>query len=80
MLHAGLALELSRVIVDDRMVEARRGRGSSGHESLPGIAGTGGRDPRSGARWVGGGSLPTVRDLAWRVVEPDAEYLRRRAA
>jgi hypothetical protein len=82
MFHAGLALELSKIIWDDRRAEATSGRGRSGRgrsgrtssrmrqESAPAGAhvsaatGNAGEDP-----W-----------WAWRWVEPDAEYLRRRAA
>jgi hypothetical protein len=77
MFHPGLALELSRIIWDDRRAEARAGRPRSRrtsrwmrpdhappHVRRAGAPTTAGEDP-----W-----------LAWRVAEPDTEYLRRRAA
>jgi hypothetical protein len=82
MFHAGLALELSRIIWDDRRVEARAGRRRSGR----------GRSERTspGWRWerAPAGSQASAATnnagedtwLAWRVVEPDTAYLRRRAA
>ena len=86
MFHAGLALELSRIIWDDRRAEARAGRGRS----------RGGRSVLAGSRrtfvWARQDRAPAHVGLAapltavedpwrwWRVVEPDAEYLRRRAA
>jgi hypothetical protein len=77
MFHAGLALELSRIVWDDRRAEATAGRGRSGRKS-----------PRSRAeRAPVGDHVADARIVAsddpwwaWRVVEPDAEYLRRRAA
>jgi hypothetical protein len=84
MFHAGLALELSRIIWDDRRAEATAGRG----RARPGRPG-----PRRLSRWMRPESAPERGPLvaatrtegddpwwAWRVVEPDAEYLRRRAA
>lgn len=78
MFHAGLALELSRIIWDDRRAEAGRGRPTGGRsgrsfETRP-------DGPSSPARVVS--RLTAVEDpwRSWRVVEPDAEYLRRRAA
>lgn len=87
MFHAGLALELSRIIWDDRRAEATAGRGRSGR-TRPG-------QPRSAGtpRWMRPDGAPARGRLigapsaagddpwqAWRVVEPDAAYLRRRAA
>jgi hypothetical protein len=87
MFHAGLALELSRIIWDDRRAEATAGRGRSGR--------TRPEHPRSArtSRWMRpDGALARGRLIgapsaagddpwwAWRVVEPDTEYLRRRAA
>jgi hypothetical protein len=77
MLHAGLALEFSRIIWDDRRAEATAGRERSGR-----------RAPRSRAGRASGGDHVADPPIAasddpwwaWRVVEPDAEYLRRRAA
>lgn len=77
MFHAGLALELSRIIWDDRRAEARAGRGRPGR-----------RSPRSRPdRALAGGQVSAATSnagedpwWAWRVVEPDAAYLRRRAA
>jgi hypothetical protein len=87
MFHAGLALELSRIIWDDRRAEARAGRGRSGRGRSER-----GRSGRTSA-WTRQDQPPvTVRVSgapstagegpwwAWRVVEPDAAYLRRRAA
>jgi hypothetical protein len=80
MFHAGLALELLRIIWDDRRAEAgRSARGSS-------------RRGRPGSAFVRTRQVPAARRIAvpptavedpwwwWRVVEPDPEYLRRRAA
>jgi hypothetical protein len=84
MFHAGLALELSRIIWDDRRAEARAGRVRTR---------TGRPGSRRVSRWMRLKSAPARGRLivatrttgddpwwAWRVVEPDAEYLRRRAA
>jgi hypothetical protein len=82
MFHAGLALELSRIIWDDRRAEAARGRSARGSS----------RRGRPGTAFVRTRQVPAARRIAapptaiedpwwrWRVVEPDAEYLRRRAA
>lgn len=77
MLHAGLALELSRIVWDDRRAEATAGRGRSGRKA-----------PRSRAERAPVGDHVVDERIvasddpwwAWRVVEPDTEYLRRRAA
>lgn len=77
MLHAGLALELSRIVWDDRRAEATAGRGRSGRKA-----------PRSRAERAPVGDQVVDERIvasddpwrAWRVVEPDAEYLGRRAA
>lgn len=78
MFHAGLALELSRIIWDDRRAEAARGR-PTGRRS-----GRSFRVREDGAPALGriAAPLTAVDDpwWLWRVVEPDAEYLRRRAA
>ncbi|HWL91024.1 MAG TPA: hypothetical protein VNP90_06625 [Actinomycetota bacterium] len=80
MLHAGLALELSRVIRNERLAEAGAGRGPSGHLSPRR------RTRRWWARPPEGRVLSAPRIGAeepwtvWRAVEPDPEYLRRRAA
>ena len=77
MFHAGLALELSRIIRDDRRAEARRGRGRLERTSLRMRQ----ERPRAGSRMT---AVPNITDedpwRAWRVIEPDAAYLRRRAA
>jgi len=75
MFHAGLALELSRIIWDDRRAEATAGRGRSGR-TRPGA------ERASVARQLAGSPSTVGEDpwWVWRVVEPDAEYLRRRAA
>lgn len=82
MFRAGLALELSRIIWDDRRTEAARGR--SARKSS--------RRGRRGPALVRTRQVPAPGRIAasptaiedpwwsWRVVEPDAEYLRRRAA
>jgi hypothetical protein len=92
MFHAGLALELSRIIWDDRRAEARAGR----RPSEPGRSARGrserGRSGRT-SPWsrqnqasvtAGLSRAPSTtgedRWWAWRVVEPDPAYLRRRAA
>jgi hypothetical protein len=92
MFHAGLALELSRILWDDRRAEARAGRGRS--ERGPSTRGrsergrSGRTSPRSrrneasvSAGLSGAPSAPGEDPWwAWRVVEPDPAYLRRRAA
>ena len=87
MFHAGLALELSRIIWDDRRAEATASRGPS-RRTRPPRSGSG-RASRSRSlervpvrgRLIGAPSAVGEDPwLAWRVVEPDAEYLRRRAA
>jgi hypothetical protein len=82
MFHAGLALELSRIIWDDRRAEAARGRSARGSS----------KRGRTGPAFVRTRQVPVSGRIAapptaiedpwwrWRVVEPDAEYLRRRAA
>jgi hypothetical protein len=82
MFHAGLALELSRIIWDDRRADAGRGRATRGSS----------RRGRPGSAFARTRHVPATRRIAapptaiedpwwrWRVVEPDAEYLRRRAA
>ena len=79
MLHAGLALELARAIGNDRRAEARVGRGPSEHQSRLHR-----RHPREVPAVGRALGAPTIDAedpwSAWRVVEPDAEYLRRRAA
>ena len=84
MFHAGLALELSRIIWDDRRAEAGRGRPARGRSKR--------EDPERTFVWMRRRRAPAPARLAvrpravedpwrwWRVVEPDAEYLRRRAA
>jgi len=83
MFHAGLALELSRIIWDDRRAEARAGRGRAGG-SPRGRSGRSFLMHQDRAPWQGrvAARLTLVEDpwWLWRVVEPDAEYLRRRAA
>jgi hypothetical protein len=84
MFHAGLALELSRIIWDDRRAEARAGRKAPVRPEHR-------RTARS--RRIRPDGAPALGRLtaapsaagddpwqAWRVVEPDAAYLRRRAA
>ena len=87
MFHAGLALELSRIIWDDRRAEATSGRGRPGRRrsgrTLSGR--TSSRMRQDGAPAGGQASAVTTNAgadpwWAWRVVEPDAAYLRRRAA
>jgi len=82
MFHAGLALELSRIFWDDRRVKARRGRGRSERgRSGPTSPRMRQERPRVGSRMT---AVPNITDedpwRPWRVVEPDAAYLRRRAA
>ena len=77
MFHAGLALELSRIIWDDRRAEATSGRGRSRRRS-PRL-----RPDRVPARGHASAATTYAGEdpwWAWRVVEPDAAYLRRRAA
>lgn len=78
MFHAGLALELSRIIWNDRRAEARAGRGRSGRR--PSSRSRSDGTPASvqaSAPMSNAGEDPW---WAWRVVEPDTAYLRRRAA
>jgi len=87
MFHAGLALELSKIIWDDRRTEARAGRGRS-ERTRSGRGRSERTSPRmrpvgAPARGRIAGAPSTAGEdpwWAWRVVEPDAEYLRRRAA
>jgi hypothetical protein len=84
MFHAGLGLELSRIIWDDRRAEAGQGRPALGLSKR--------EDPERRSVWMRMRHAPAPARLAvqlravqdpwrwWRVVEPDAEYLRRRAA
>jgi hypothetical protein len=87
MFHAGLALELSRILWDDRRAEARAGRGRS--ERGGSARGRSGRtspwsrrDEASVTAGLSRAPSTTWEDpwWAWRVVEPDPAYLRRRAA
>jgi hypothetical protein len=87
MFHAGLALELSRIIWDDRRAEARAGRGRSERgRSARGRSGETSpwsrRDEASVTAGLSDAPSTTSGDpwWAWRVVEPDPAYLRRRAA
>ena len=89
MLHVGIALELPRLMVEDRKANAparRRGRSA---QTLPGsrmdvdTASDPSFERAAPRREARVGAPPDVpQDLwwPWRVVEPDAEYLRRRAA
>ena len=85
MFHAGLALELSRIIWDYRRADATAGRGPSGRTRLR-HSGSGRTSRLMGLERAPGrliGEPSSARDdpwWAWRVVEPDAAYLRRRAA
>ena len=76
MFHAGLALELSKIIWDERRAEATAGRPRTGYTSLRMRPGTRERGRLASAPSTEGSD----RWLPWRAVEPDAEYLRRRAA
>jgi hypothetical protein len=76
MFHAGLALELSRIIWDDRRAEATAGRPRTGYTPPRMRHGTRERGRLASAPSIEGRD----RWLPWRVVEPDAAYLRRRAA
>lgn len=78
MFHAGLALELSRIIWDDRRAEARRGRPTRGRSERSLRTR---RDSALEPRLLAA-PMSAVEDpwWLWRVVEPDAAYLRRRAA
>jgi hypothetical protein len=87
MFHAGLALELSRIIWDDRRAEARAGRGRSERgRSARGRSGEtfpwSRRDEAPVTARLSRAPSTTGEDpwWAWRVVEPDPAYLRRRAA
>ena len=83
MFHAGLALELSRIIWDDRRAEAARaGRGRSERGRSGRTTSRMRKDGKSVRRRLAGAPGIAGEDpwLPWRVVEPDAEYLRRRAA
>jgi hypothetical protein len=89
MLHAGIALELARLMVEDRKAYAtarRRPRSAEtpprsrvdvdkpSHGSFDRVA------PRREAHVDAPTDAPQDLWLTWRVVEPDAEYLRHRAA
>ena len=89
MLHAGIALELSRLIVDDRKADANaRHRVRSAQTSVGSRVHMGASPDRSFERAVPTrqrrDGVPT--DISedpwrtWRVVEPGAAYLRRGAA
>ena len=80
MLHAGLALELSRVIRNERLAEARSGRGPSGHPSPRHRTRRWWARPPEGCVLAASRIAPEEPWTVWRAVEPDAEYLRRRAA
>jgi hypothetical protein len=87
MFHAGLALEFSKIIWDDRRAEATSGRGRSerGRSGRTLSGRTSSRMRQEGAPAGGHVSVATGNAgedpwWAWRWVEPDAEYLRRRAA
>jgi hypothetical protein len=87
MFHAGLALELSRIIWYDRRAEARAGRGRSERgRSARGRSGRTSPWSRQDEASVTAGlsRAPSTAGedpwWAWRVVEPDPTYLRRRAA
>jgi hypothetical protein len=76
MFHAGLALELSRIIWDDRRAEATAGRPRTRYTSPRAR-----HETEERGRLAGAPSIESRdRWLPWRVVEPDAAYLRRRAA
>jgi hypothetical protein len=81
MFHAGLALELSRIIWDDRRAEATAGRRPSGRRPS-GRRFFRMRQDRAPAHGRVAAPVRAVEDpwWLWRVIEPDAEYLRRRAA
>jgi hypothetical protein len=77
MLHAGLALELSRTMWEDRRAEAARAR------RRPSGTGRGARPGRGPVIQRAVLTRLTHREdpwQAWRVIDPDPEYLRRRAA
>jgi hypothetical protein len=82
MFHAGLALELSRIIWEDRRAEATAGRGRS-ERGRSGRTSAWTRQDQAPATARTSGAPSTAGEdpwWAWRVVEPDAAYLRRRAA
>jgi hypothetical protein len=92
MLHMGIALELSKLMEEDRKRTARARRRVRSAEtssgSRMGVDGASDRpfEWRERAETARGRSdgAPTITSddpwWAWRVVEPDAEYLRRPAA
>jgi hypothetical protein len=82
MFHAGLALELSRIIWDDRRAEATSGRRRSGRRRS-GRTPPRSRPDRAPARGQASAATTYAGEdpwWAWRVVEPEAAYLRRRDA
>ena len=89
MLHGGIALELSRLIVDDRKADAKARRRVRAAEaslgSRVGVSASSDRRSECAAPMLerrNGGPADASEDpwRAWRVVEPDAEYLRHPAA
>ena len=82
MFHAGLALELSRIIWDDRRAEATSGRGRSGSTVSGRTSSRMRQESAPAGEQASAAATNTGADpwWAWRVVEPDAAYLRRRAA
>ena len=84
MFHAGIALELSKIIWNDRRAEASHGRSTRGPSRRGRSERTLGRTRRDRALALGRVAVlgSAIEDpwRWWRVVEPDAEYLRRRAA
>ena len=89
MLHTGIALELSKLIAEDRRADARARRRvrsaliSSRVRPDTATDRSFERRERAGSARRRADGAPTAPDdpwWAWRVVEPDAEHLRRRAA
>ena len=89
MLHTGIALELSRLMVDDRQADAnahqrmRSSQAPVGSRVDVGVSPDLSFERAVPTRHRRDGVPTEVSEdpwRAWRVVEPDAAYLRRRAA
>jgi hypothetical protein len=89
MLHVGVSLELRRLMVEDRNSNVRAGRRGRSAETPRGsrvdVDTASDRpferaSPRREPRVVAPTDTPQDRWWAWRVVDPDAEYLRLWAA
>jgi hypothetical protein len=89
MLHTGIALELSRLLGEDRRANATARRRGRSTQTSPGARVDADKAsdrsierpaPTPERRIITPTDAPEDLSWAWRVVEPDAEYLRHRAA